>query len=204
MSVLISVAMKEEARLLFQALTGHKRIALSECERLKHRGRWCYLLTTGVGKVNAAVKVSQYLHRYKTIDYVINPGFAAATKDLHLGEVYQPDILTQWDFNVSDSIADRKRIILRSPQKIHLTTGDSFVTKGNLPFVKLMQPTANLFDMEAFAIAVACQDHYVDYEFLKVVSDYPEDNDDSSLFEEFVDDARHELFSKVSDLISTY
>lgn len=203
MSVLISVAMKEESLLLYQALTGRKRLALSQCERFKCAGKWCYLLTTGVGKVNAAVNVTKYLYRYQSIDTVINIGFAAATKDLELGKVYKADIISQWDFNISDNIARHDRFNLHTGGNIHLTSGDSFVTKHNIKQVHIMEPYARMFDMEAYAVAKACENFPVDLFVLKVVSDHPEDNDDDSSFKNYIAEARCNLFESVLSLIES-
>lgn len=128
------------------------------------------VLLTGIGKVNAAITVAAALARGRP-DLVVNLGTAGA---LHGGMTgtHEVGMVVQHDL---DSALLEQLTGFRYGPPIHLgdgptlATGDVFVTD---PAVRdRLARSADLVDMEGYAVAAACQAAGVAVRLVKHVSD---------------------------------
>ena len=123
---------------------------------------------TGVGKVNAAIIAATLIERYKP-KRVFNFGTAGGITVDH-GGIFKCTKFSQRDLKVSGCIVGQDAIdacapITFSTDGLHVSTGDNFVTDP------ADAQGADLVDMEAYAIAKACQAASVEFICYKYVSD---------------------------------
>ena len=137
------------------------------------------LLHTGVGKVNAAISLTEYMLLNKKPSFVINYG-TAGSKKLDVGELIDCTKFIQRDMDASklgfdkfetpfdgkNSIEIDNSYILQNPTKKFLTcaSGDSFLASSS------MHP-GDVVDMEAFALAKVCVKFSTPFISFKYVSD---------------------------------
>ena len=122
---------------------------------------------TGVGKVNAAVMAATLIERYKP-KRVFNFGTAGGIGVQH-GKIYKCTYFSQRDVILGGCILGPQAEELHAPIKIgtdgvRLSTGDNFVTDT-------YGIIADIVDMEAFAIARACEYAGVEFICYKYISD---------------------------------
>ena len=122
---------------------------------------------TGVGKVNAAVTAATLIERYKP-NRVFNFGTAGGITTDH-GGIYKCTTFTQRDVILGGCIVGPQAALLHAPivsdiDGLVLSTGDNFVTDT-------YNINADLVDMEAFAIAKACELAGVEFICYKYISD---------------------------------
>lgn len=127
---------------------------------------------TGVGKVNAAIVTATLIEKYKPTR-VFNFGTAGGI-NLEHGKIYKCTHFSQRDVILGGCIVGPQADELHKPIVVgnngfHVSTGDNFVTDTYNIF-------ADLVDMEAFAIAKACQIAGVEFECYKYVSDMADEN----------------------------
>lgn len=130
---------------------------------------------TGVGKVNAAMTVSELLTKYRP-DRVINFGTAGGVtvkSGFHqVSKFVQRDMICcELGFDPGQTPFE-DGVVLGSGDGLTCSTGDNFVTDSKL------QIPADVVDMEAYAIAKACKKHNIEFLCYKFVSDGA--NEDSS------------------------
>jgi adenosylhomocysteine nucleosidase len=118
-----------------------------------------YLYYTGVGKINAAITTTTLIIENKP-DLVINIG-TAGSYEKHLSGLVECGVYLDRDntFNTEKIAIDKDKALI--------STGDSFVTTGG---------GVGLVDMEAYAIAKACNRFNVPFLCFKYVSDYVGEN----------------------------
>jgi adenosylhomocysteine nucleosidase len=126
---------------------------------------------TGVGKVNAAIVAATLIERHKPTR-VFNFGTAGGITASH-GGIYKCTKFTQRDVILGGCIVGPQAEALHAPIVIGddgwvLSTGDNFVTDT-------YNINADLVDMEAFAIAKACQVANVEFICHKYISDMAND-----------------------------
>jgi adenosylhomocysteine nucleosidase len=140
------------------------------------------LVITGVGKTNAAIETTRALLAYgETADLtVLNIGTAGALTDGRVGLMH-PSVVINHDLN-----ADAIRAIGLDPEeRLDLGTGDGSVLASGDVFVhdpvvrEALARRADLVDMEAYGVALACSRFGVRLEIAKHVSD----NADESAFD---------------------
>lgn len=132
------------------------------------------VVITGMGKTHAAVETTRALLAYgDTTDLtVLNIGTAGALREEYAG-LYLPSVVLNHDLS-ADAIRalghdPEERIELGSGDGTVLASGDVFVTD---PVVRAhLAEQAELVDMEAFGVALACRRLGVDLELVKHVSD---------------------------------
>jgi adenosylhomocysteine nucleosidase len=122
---------------------------------------------TGVGKVNAAIVAATLIERHKPTR-VFNFGTSGGITTTH-GGIYKCTTFTQRDVILGGCITGPQAEVLHQPVVIGndgcvLSTGDNFVTDT-------YNINADLVDMEAFAIAKACQVANVEFICYKYISD---------------------------------
>lgn len=127
---------------------------------------------TGVGKVNAAVTAATLIERYKP-KRVFNFGTAGGITTDH-GGIYKCTTFSQRDVILGGCITGPQAEELHKPiiiddDGLRLSTGDNFVTDT-------YNINADLVDMEAYAIAAACQSANVKFICYKYISDMADEN----------------------------
>lgn len=132
------------------------------------------LVLTGVGKTNAAIEVTRALLSYgDTADLtVLNIGTAGALQD-GLSGLFRPSSVLNHDMNAEAvraiGLDPDERLELKSGDGSVLASGDVFVHD---PLVReALGRRADLVDMEAYGVALACHRFGVDLEVVKHVSD---------------------------------
>jgi nucleoside phosphorylase len=132
------------------------------------------VVITGLGKTAAAVATAQALARSNNLDEVevINLGTAGALKD-GLEGLHEPGTVLNHDIN-ADAIRalgydPQERLTIASGDHSVLASGDVFVTD---PVVRArLALSADLVDMEGYAVAYAAQHFGVPVRLVKHVSD---------------------------------
>jgi nucleoside phosphorylase len=132
------------------------------------------VVVTGLGKTAAAVATAQALARMNNLDdvQVINLGTAGALKD-GLEGLHEPGTVLNHDIN-ADAIRalgydPQERLVVPSGDHTVLASGDVFVTD---PEVRArLALTADLVDMEGYAVAYAARHFGVPVRLVKHVSD---------------------------------
>jgi adenosylhomocysteine nucleosidase len=139
------------------------------------------LIITGIGKVNAAATLSQYLALH-SVDIIVNLGFAGATQPYQVGDLVMIEASSYHDFNLTMFGYEKGQVpgmpaqfhsdpklkqLLKSRIKHlktgHLYTGDVFMTE--------IQPGSFLVDMEGAALYHVAHMHQIPIISVKVVSD---------------------------------
>lgn len=137
------------------------------------------LVITGVGKTNAAIEVTRSLLAYGNLAdlTVLNIGTAGGLRDGLTG-LHLPSTVLNHDLN-----ADAIRAIGLDPQeRLELGTGDGSVLASGDVFVHeasvrdQLATQADLVDMEAYGVALACQRFGARLELVKHVSDNADEN----------------------------
>jgi adenosylhomocysteine nucleosidase len=132
------------------------------------------VVTTGVGKTNAAIESTRALLEYgDTTDLVVlGIGTAGALRDGVTG-LYFPSTVINHDVNADAvraiGLDPEERIELASGDGTALASGDVFVHDPDLRAALAEQ--ADLVDMEAYGVALACRRFGVRLELAKHVSD---------------------------------
>ena len=154
-------------------------MALAEEGVLLPPGSQC--LITGIGKINAAMKLAEYLSNHPdTVQQVINLGSAGGV-GLPKGECYLVNQTVQFDMDVSplgfarfetpfDTLDDKVTVGSEALSHLGLSqapcfTSDRFVAGEALP------PAPALVDMEAYALAKTCAYFDVPFTAIKYITD---------------------------------
>ena len=127
---------------------------------------------TGVGKVNAAIVAATLIERYMPTR-IFNFGTAGGITTNH-GGIYKCTTFNQRDVILGGCIVGPQAELLHQPivigdDGLTLSTGDNFVTDT-------YNINADIVDMEAFAIAKACQIANVEFVCYKYISDMADEN----------------------------
>lgn len=140
-----------------------------------------HIVVTGVGKVNAAMKLTEIIQKER-IEAIINVGFAGATKDYHLGDAVLIHHAKYHDFDLSMfnyahgqvpgypayfesdiNLMTRIRKRFSNIKEGNLLSGDCFMTKE--------VNDHSLFDMEGAALYQVAYHYQIPIVSIKVVSD---------------------------------
>ncbi len=133
---------------------------------------------TGVGKVNAALKGSEYVARYKPLN-LINFGTAGALKPelsglLEVTQFFQRDMdARDMGFALGQTPFEEAPYFAAQGNGLSCGTGDSFVTAPP-------ELQTDLVDMEAFALAKMAQMAGIHFSCFKYVSDQADENSPSA------------------------
>src|SRR5690349_18477657 len=132
------------------------------------------VVITGMGKTNAAIETTRALVAFgdTTELTVLNVGTAGALQDGHAG-LFRPSVVINHDLSAeairSLGYDPEERLELGTGDGTVLASGDVFVTD---PLVRAaLAERADLVDMEAYGVALACARLGADLELVKHVSD---------------------------------
>ncbi|MFF0816411.1 nucleosidase [Rhodococcus sp. NPDC003318] len=137
------------------------------------------VLVTGIGKVDAAIAVTESLSRYpdSARPTVVNIGTAGALHGHHAG-LYVPSEVLNHDLSAevlrSLGYPAQERISLDGGDGSVLATGDVFVSDPVLR--DELARRADLVDMEGFAVAAACVRLGARCRLVKHVSDHADES----------------------------
>jgi adenosylhomocysteine nucleosidase len=130
---------------------------------------------TGVGKVNAAMTVSELIIKYRpgrVINFGTAGGVTVKSGFYQVSKFVQRDMMCCELGSQPGQTPFEDTIVIDNGDGLTCSTGDNFVTDSNLLI------PADVVDMEAYAIAKVCKKHHVEFLCYKFVSDG--DNKDSS------------------------
>jgi adenosylhomocysteine nucleosidase len=132
---------------------------------------------TGCGKVNATIGTVRAILEYKP-DWVINYGSAGGVtmtqgKLVNITSFYQRDMnAVGLGFKKYDTPFDPVGSILKVPNKLEKYFGEGYICGTGDNFVQCQEESVwDVVDMEAYAIAKACQSFKVDFSCVKYISD---------------------------------
>ena len=172
------------------------------------------VLYTGVGKVNATLKLTQRLHSShlhylpKMPKLVINYG-TAGSRELPIGELVDCTKFTQRDMNVTGlgfmqgqtpfenlipTVLDYDHVEFNPiSKKLRCGTGDNFVDNN-------IDSYSDVFDMEAYALAKVCYHYDIPFISFKYITDNANEHSAGDWVDNCSDGVR-EFKEKVLDLI---
>ena len=136
------------------------------------------LVITGLGKTNAGIEMTRALMEYgDTADLTVLSIGTAGALQAGLSGLCRPSTVLNHDLNV-DAI---RAIGLDPEERLELGNGDGSVLASGDVFVhepalrSELAERADLVDMEAYGVAVACHRFGVDLEIVKHISDNADD-----------------------------
>ena len=132
------------------------------------------LLITGIGKVNAAYKLTKYLCKNPHIELVINYGTAGRIEGVKRGELVAVNCFVQGDYFCDLPGHENESITFMQwlPWSIHTCgTQDRFI-EGGLDKLQLNWTyNVNCVDMESYALAHVCSQMGQQFHCYKFISD---------------------------------
>ena len=147
------------------------------------------ILFTGVGKVNAAHKLTEYLTKNPQIKTVINFGTAGGAFDVNKGELVKCTTFLQGDMDCGTLVGGKgitfgddtpvSNVLNFGTEGMICRTQDQFCNSldGLEMFEHLLDGNKfNCIDMEAYALAKVCALVGVDFQCYKYISDDADDN----------------------------
>ena len=205
----IIFAMKEEldeTKKIFDNVIEHSiyDLKIYEC---KTDSVICFLVESGIGKVNAA-RSTQILIDNMKVDYILNVGVAGSiSKDVNKCDIVIGDKLVQHDFeltiynyekgeipNVGKYIpCDKKLIDIAKTIKIDtkvvigtIASGDIFITNEKMGEKINKKFNALCVEMEGASVAQVCYLCKVPFLVIRAISDSPYEKDNHITFDEFL------------------
>ena len=215
----IIFALKEEldeTKKLFNNVVKHKiyELTIYEC---RYKSVICYLVESGMGKVNAA-RTTQVLIDNMNVDYILNVGVAGSvSKNINKCDIVVADKLVQHDFdlrplnfekglipNVGKYInCDKELVKIAKNIKMDtnvligtISSGDIFITDEQMGSKINNKFNALCVEMEGAALAQVCALCKVPFLVIRAISDSPYEKDNNITFEEFL--------SISSDMVSKF
>lgn len=140
--------------------------------------KWDNVFFSGVGKVNAAITAAKLIQKYKP-DTVWNFGTAGGIL-LDSGCHKMVNFVERDKGECPEALEvmlPKDPITLSFGVGYTCSTGDNFVTDPELDI------PAHVVDMEAFAIAKACQQAHVEFKCFKYISDSADESADTNWLE---------------------
>lgn len=126
-------------------------------------------ITTGVGKVNATMNLTREIMKNKP-DFVINLGTAGADKPNKIGDI---KVCTRFsDRNLEDdcSLSEENYSPLYNTDMNLIPEDGSLCSTGD-NFLLESRNDADVYDMEAFALAKVCQEFKIPFVSVKYITD---------------------------------
>ncbi len=126
------------------------------------------LFYTGVGKVNAAITAGEVIAKYqpqRVINFGTAGGITVGTGLHQCTQFVQRDMSCEGLGFDPGQTPFESGVVIGSSSGLTCSTGDSFVMNPQLHI------PADLVDMEAYAIAKACEKYHVEFLCFKYVSD---------------------------------
>jgi adenosylhomocysteine nucleosidase len=184
-------------------------------------GNEVVLMKSGIGKVNAAVQLSELISVFQP-DYAVNTGVAGGIdRELNVGDVVVAQKCAYHDvwcgegslgqvqglplyFESSPILLQKLKEITDSNTHFGLIcTGDRFITEfTGLQEIKSNFPDALAVDMESAAMAHVCHLRNVPFVSVRIISDTPDGaRDNTAQYFDFWKDAPERTFEVLKKLI---
>ena len=205
----IIFAMKEEleeTKKIFKAIQEHSIYDLKIYECRLDRVI-CYLVESGIGKVNAA-RSTQVLIDNMNVDYVLNVGVAGSvSRDINKCDIVVGDKLVQHDFDFTLFTHEKGLIpnigtyipcdssLVKIAKTIQMDTkvtigviasGDIFISDEKMGAKIHNKFNALCVEMEGASVAQVCHLCNVPFLVVRAISDSPYEQDNHLTFEEFL------------------
>ena len=137
---------------------------------------WDNVFFTGVGKVNAAIKASALIEKHKpsTVWNFGTAGGVTVKNGIHqITNFVERDMeCCDMGFAIGQTPFEQDIVInFGEDNGLCCSTGDNFVSDTSV-----LDIVADVVDMEAYAIAKACQYHNVNFKCFKYISDSADEN----------------------------
>ena len=221
----IIFAMREEldeTKKMFTDIKEHLiyELKIYEC---KNESNICYLVESGIGKVNAA-RTTQILIDKMNVDYILNVGVAVSvSKEVGKCDIVIADRLVQHDFeltiynyekgeipNLGKYIdCDEYLIDIARSIKIDaninigvIASGDIFISDPNMGAKINRKFEALCVEMEGAAIAQVCRLCKVPFLVIRAISDSPYEKDNHLTFDEFLKISSNEAAKFIKEFIN--
>lgn len=196
----------EETKKIFNNVIVHDiyNLKIFECKKDKII---CFLVESGMGKVNAA-RTTQILIDKMNIDYVLNVGVAGSiSKKINKCDIVIANKLVQHDFdftlfnyqkgeipNIGQYINCDKKLVKIAQTidiKTNVTTGvissgDIFIADEKMGAKINKKFNALCVEMEGAAVAQVCHLCKIPFLVIRAISDSPYDKDNHITYEEFL------------------
>ena len=196
----------EETKKIFKAIQEHSiyDLKIYEC-RLDNV--ICYLVESGIGKVNAA-RSTQILIDSMNVDYVLNVGVAGSvSRDINKCDIVVGDKLVQHDFDFTlfthekglipnigtyipcDSTLVEIAKTIQMDTKVTIgviASGDIFISDEKMGAKIHNKFNALCVEMEGASVAQVCHLCNVPFLVVRAISDSPYEQDNHLTFEEFL------------------
>ena len=205
----IIFAMREEldeTKKIFNSIIEHDiyDLKIYEC---KNNKVICFLVESGIGKVNAA-RSTQILIDNMKVDYILNVGVAGSiSKDVNKCDIVIGDKLVQHDFeltiynyekgeipNIGKYIyCDKKLVDIAKTIKIDtkvivgtIASGDIFISDEKMGEKINKKFNALCVEMEGASVAQVCYLCKVPFLVIRAISDSPYEEDNHITFDDFL------------------
>lgn len=205
----IVFAMKEEldeTKKMFDNAVEHSIFDLKVFE-CKYKNVICYLVESGIGKVNAA-RSTQILIDNMDVDYILNVGVAGSvSRNVNKCDVVVGDKLVQHDFDITlmnyekglipnvgkYMECDKELVKIAKNIKIGtnvvvgvISSGDIFISDEKMGEKINKKFDALCVEMEGASVAQVCHLCKVPFLVIRAISDSPYEKDNHITFEEFL------------------
>lgn len=190
-------------------------------ELLKKNHINCAIVKTGIGKVNAAIKLNSFLENYPRVNRVISIGCAGATiptlriGDIVIGNSYCYHDVYCGEPNANGQVQGMPAVFPSSFMWIDdleryklgaIATGDCFVnTRERVESILNFLPKSYnvcAVDMESAALAQVCYDKGIEFTSIRVISDNPLLPKHLEQYESFWGDAAKKSFGELCNILS--
>ncbi len=182
----------------------------------------CFLVESGIGKVNAA-RTTQILIDVMKVEYIINAGVAGSLKkSIKIGDIIVGNKLVQHDFdltafnrekgeipNIGKYISSDKTLIekannIKTNNNIYvgvIASGDVFVNNEKESNKIYEQFNALCVEMEGASIAQVCFLSEIPFLVIRAISDSPNEKNNNLTYEEFLKTSSEEVARFIKQLI---
>ena len=205
----IIFALKEElneTKKMFKNIVEHNiyDLKIYEC---KYKSAICFLVESGMGKVNAA-RSTQILIDKMNVDYILNVGVAGSiSKDINKCDIVIGNKLIQHDFDLTllnfekglipnvgkyincDKELVKKAKTIKMESKVTvgvIASGDIFISDEQMGAKINKKYDALCVEMEGASVAQVCYLCKVPFLVVRAISDSPYEKDNHITFEEFL------------------
>lgn len=211
MKILIVTAMDKEYELVLKAMN----------DGVINKRNTIYLMKTGIGKVNAASSLAEFLCSVDHIDRVISIGCAGAANsmlkvgDIVIGnsycyhDVYCGEPNTNGQIQGMPAVFPSSFMWIKDIERYKLgaiATGDWFVnTREKVEAILNFLPKSyNIcaIDMESAAFAQVCYKKDIEFTSIRVISDNPLFSSQQKQYDTFWDDMAEKAFSELYKILS--
>ena len=165
MDILVVAPMEKERDNFLQALLNNK-----------HTHNHYILVTCGVGKISAAMRVQNFLatNADMRIDMIALVGYAGGASGFTPGDLAIPDTCTVWDADTPHlPIFDEmhKVYALKGSENVTMLTGDTFVDRKTARKLEHIYGPNVIYDMEGAAVAAVAERERLPLLVMKIISD---------------------------------